>query len=261
MKKNVFRKGLVIGIIILFIGAGIIPNISGEIVKKSNSEKLSFEVKTESTNHVNDFTSIDSLSSINSDFESYFDENTLVFNELTFKPEKETIKDINDIIELIQKESNSQLGDYCVISIGPLSKLISKVQLNDGPFLTKLILNRNFKRRLIRHLPFLPLMIFFLVYKEIDFNIEFLRNVTNNSRYMYYTITGEAVYDENGSFIGLENTEAIYSEKHSVTVENFQGVYAFKRLRFFLFLAPFGQKIFNPAKFLVIGFCDSVELN
>ena len=30
MKDRIFRKGLVIGIIILFIGAGVTPSISGD---------------------------------------------------------------------------------------------------------------------------------------------------------------------------------------------------------------------------------------
>jgi len=261
MKEAIFRKGMVLAIIVLFIGASIVPNISGDIIKKSNSTKLTIEEKTESKNQVNDFTSTDSLSSINSDFESYFDEETIVIDGSTLKLEKENIKDISDIIELIQKESNAQLGDYCVISLGPLSKLISRTTLNDGSNLTKLILNRNFKRRPIRLLPLLPMMIIFFVFKELDFNIEFLRDVRNNSRSMYYTIIGEAVYDENGLFIGLENTEAVYAEKHSVTVENFNGAFAFKKFRFLLLRAPLGQKIFNPARFLVVGFCDNVQLN
>ena len=54
MIKNVFRKSLVIGIIILFIGAGVIPSISGNVIKnenfventneKNNSEKATHTV-------------------------------------------------------------------------------------------------------------------------------------------------------------------------------------------------------------------------
>ena len=36
MKKRWYKKGLILGIIILFIGAAIIPNISGNLVKTSN---------------------------------------------------------------------------------------------------------------------------------------------------------------------------------------------------------------------------------
>ncbi|GAH08105.1 unnamed protein product [marine sediment metagenome] len=35
-KKNVFRKGLVIAIIVCFVGAGVFPSISGSVIKKAN---------------------------------------------------------------------------------------------------------------------------------------------------------------------------------------------------------------------------------
>ena len=38
MQKSLVRKGLVLGIIVLFIGAVVIPNISGDIKKKSESK-------------------------------------------------------------------------------------------------------------------------------------------------------------------------------------------------------------------------------
>jgi len=39
MIKNVFRKGLVIGIIILFVGASVVQGISFNITKESDVEK------------------------------------------------------------------------------------------------------------------------------------------------------------------------------------------------------------------------------
>ena len=54
MKKNIVRKGLVVGIIVLFIGAGIQPALSNEVTIPtiSDSEKDNIEYKTNERIHL-----------------------------------------------------------------------------------------------------------------------------------------------------------------------------------------------------------------
>ena len=40
MQDNLFRKGMVFAVVVLFIGAGIVPNISGNIKKSSSGENV-----------------------------------------------------------------------------------------------------------------------------------------------------------------------------------------------------------------------------
>ena len=53
MKRNSLRKNLIIGIIILFVGAGVIPSISGD-VDNTNSVLSVGEVREESFGYIND---------------------------------------------------------------------------------------------------------------------------------------------------------------------------------------------------------------
>ena len=45
MKKSIVRKGLVLGIIVLFVGASVVPGIGGKQENKDNMYKLITEIK------------------------------------------------------------------------------------------------------------------------------------------------------------------------------------------------------------------------
>jgi hypothetical protein len=174
------------------------------------------------------------------------------------------IKYIDDSTERIDENddtSNYSFGNYLIAIDGPISKLITKVTITEGPLLITLLINRNLNRRIIRLSAILPKM-FYPVLKGINFTVEFKRNVRNNSRFYYITMYSKILYDENGSFIGFDliNATTIPAKAHKIKVENFKFAFSFKRFQLIYFHAPLWQKIFNPARFLFFGYCDNVTI-
>ncbi|KYK27624.1 hypothetical protein AYK20_02535 [Thermoplasmatales archaeon SG8-52-1] len=174
------------------------------------------------------------------------------------------IKYIDDSTEIIDENDdtgNNSYGNYLIVIDGPISKLITKVTITEGPLLITLLINRNLNRRFFRLSTILPKM-FYPVLKGINFTVEFKRNVRNNSRFYYLTTFSKVLYDENGSFNGLDlkNATIITAKAHKIKVENFKFAFSFKRFQLIYFQAPLWQKIFNPARFQFLGFCDNVTI-
>lgn len=179
---------------------------------------------------------------------------------IKIKQELESVDDISETIEISENNGNYSMGNYSILTVGPVLKLFSDIDLQDGPPLTMLLINRNLKRRILRLSAILSIMIYTV--SELDFTVHYLKDVKNNTRYSYFTDYSEVVYDENGIFVGYKNSTQIFSKTHKIKVENFTGSFAFKRFRFFVpFLAPWGQKIINPARFLFWGHCDKLEIS
>lgn len=174
---------------------------------------------------------------------------------------KKFIEDSNEIIDEMDDTDNHSFGNYIIITDGPISRLFAKVNIQDGPLLITLLINRNLNRRILR-LSALLTKITYPISKGINFTVEYKRNVRNNSRYSYLTTYFKVLYDENGSVIGfdLENRTTIYSKAHKIKVENFRFAFTFKRLQLIWLRAPLGQKIFNPARFVFFGICDNVTI-
>jgi hypothetical protein len=208
MFKKLYKKGLLIGIIILLIGVTIASGLS-------SGGKISIKY----------------------------------------------IKEPTEIIDEIDDKGNYSFGNYFFVTTGPISKLFTKATVTDGPFLISILINRNLKRRFIRLSAFLPKM-HYPVLRGINFTIEYKRNVNNFSRFYFSTFFGKILYDENGSFVGLDfrNATTIICKKHKINVENFRVLFSFKGLQLISIRAALGQKIFNPARFEFSGFCDNVTI-
>ncbi|KYK20376.1 hypothetical protein AYK24_03810 [Thermoplasmatales archaeon SG8-52-4] len=174
---------------------------------------------------------------------------------ISIKLIKDTIEKINDIEDI----DNNSFGNYIIYTSGPISNFFTKASIDEGPFLTKLLLNRNLNRRIFRLSAILTKMIF-PIPKGINFTVEYKRNVNNFSRFNFLTFIFKVLYDENGSFMGfdLENKTTIFNIAHKINVENFKFYFGFKRFQLISIRASFGQKLFNPARFEFFGFCDSV---
>ncbi len=176
---------------------------------------------------------------------------------------RQKLESVDAEIETIKGSENNgdySMGNYSIITVGPVLKLFSDVKLQDGPTLKKFLINRNLKRRILRLSAIFPLMIYSV--SGLDFTVHYLKDVKNNTRYSFFTDYSEVVYDENGIFVGYNNTKQIFSKAHKITVDNFTGFFAFKRFRFLIpFLAPLGQKVINPARFLFWGHCDKLDVS
>ncbi len=164
--------------------------------------------------------------------------------------EIESYKD--EILETIDETEK----DNIIITLGPISKKVSNVKIISGPETPVKLIQRHLDRKLLR-----PLAIFRTVpifVNNLTFEIEYIKNLKNGSRYSYVTVNATVIYNESGEFENLTNLSLMVNKKHTVTVENFTGFFIFMRFRLFDIKAPLFKKFFRPAKFGFLGFCDDI---
>ncbi len=143
--------------------------------------------------------------------------------------------------------------NYSVVTFGPAYQ-ISKIEFHEGPekqinrinkFLTRWRLN-----------PLIPVV--FLLFKDFpndlelcnaSFTVTYERAVENGSRLSYLTAYSELFNDTNMS---LNETTFLFNTPHSITVEDFNGIFYFSRAKLI------GIK---PAQFMLVGGCGNVTEN
>ena len=111
MQKSIFRKGMVLGIILLFVGAGILPSIGGTIIEKHSSidnktSFMGFNLR-DPTWYVDDgggadFTKIQDAINVSSDGDTVF-----VYSGIYYEHNVSVDKSIN----LIGEDKNSTIID------------------------------------------------------------------------------------------------------------------------------------------------------
>jgi len=161
-------------------------------------------------------------------------------------------------MEMIES-NNITIGDNLFVTVGPVSKFYTDVELTDGSPTQMNLVQRHLDRRLFR-----PLLIFkyaFVFVQNLSFTVEYKRDVSDRSRFNLMTINASIVHDENGSFENIVNYSYIINRKHSCSVENFTGIFLFSRLRIYDKYQPRGYRIFTPANIAFYGFCDELTFN
>ncbi len=115
MKNFVFRKGLVIGIIILFVGACILPSINGYIIKKINFlDNQNFE-----------FVSGEFIVKFTEDFKNYPSD----INELNKKYQ------VSSMIKIFKNHENTILDNIYIFNVPEDSNILSIVdEYSSKPF-------------------------------------------------------------------------------------------------------------------------------
>ena len=176
--------------------------------------------------------------------------------------ESDELLNFNDSLKIINKidnfvNENQTLKKYAFVTVGPVLKIYTDVDILDGPALKVIRIKRNLNRRLIRSSIILPVLL--IRVKSLDFTVYYKKDLKNNSRFSYATLFGEAVYDEEGNYLNMIN-ETYYNNKiNKISVENFSGLFIFFRIRVFR-LIPFihNHRFLTTAQFCFTGFCDNV---
>jgi hypothetical protein len=216
----------------------------GSIPVMAISDFPSLNQELSSTNEIIDLTNNSSISGIPEVTANEF---------ISLDPElplaQETAALIND----------SSLGDYFVTIIGPISKLFTQVELINGSESQMQLIQRNLDRKLLRFSLILRNIPVFV--ENLSFSVEFIRDVRNRSRFSYITANGTTIYDGNGTYQNLTNISYIRNEIHSVTIENLTGLFVFIRIRLINIRAPFLEKVFQPARFAFVGFCQNITIS
>ena len=152
-------------------------------------------------------------------------------------------------------DENETLWDYAVTTIGPISKIISQVELLDGPESQMMKIRSILDRTLLRIFPALPVAVF-----GLNFTVYYKRDIgLIGTRFSYETLYAETVYDENGTFFNLTNVTFLINKIHKIKVVNFTGVFIFYRARVWKGLFRRDTHLFFiPARFGFVGLCDNV---
>ena len=170
------------------------------------------------------------------------------------------LKDKEKVIETLNgiNEDDQTLKDYIFLTLGPVKKQYIDVEIHEGKFIPKKIIERNLNRKLLRFSIFLPFIL--IPVEGFNFTVTYKKDTSLTNKYTYITYFGETVYDENGTLINVTNSTNYTCIKHSVKVENFTGFFMFFRMQIRILRAPIGRKIVPP-QFVFLGFCDKVTEN
>ena len=180
------------------------------------------------------------------------------------------------IIETEEKINflNGDLDPFIYVTSGPVLKKYSKVELLNGSTTEIEKINKNLNRELFRLSAILPYGIVFVT-EPLDFTISYESDLRNGSRFSYFSMYGNASYDENGSLINITNTTMVTNTHNKVKIDNFTGIFFFLRAKlyrpFTYYLRPIflpflftiiyyncAKMFFIPARFSFIGTCGNI---
>jgi len=167
--------------------------------------------------------------------------------------------ELTPYVQEILESSSKSYGDYFIITVGPVLKIFSNVELISGSQFQMKLIKRHLDRRLLR-----PSVIFKAVpifVENLSFTVEYKKDVRNNSRFSYFSGNATVIYNETGAFENLTDYSYIVNKIHKITVENMTGLFIFFRVRLFELTAPLFRKIYQPARFCFIGFCDGITVS
>lgn len=169
-------------------------------------------------------------------------------------------QNLNKYVDLDDIDINETLNYTVLFTAGPIRKTYSDIKIINGSESEMLLLNKFLKRSIFR--PIIPL----LIVNNLTFSVEYLKE-SNNSKFSY--ITAHMNYSDymnyinnytgNNSYINETFNESfIVNKPHKIIVENFTGVFFFKRARFIRFLPKF--IMFEPAYFSFAGYCKEFQI-
>jgi len=160
--------------------------------------------------------------------------------------------DLNDI--------NETLNQTVLLTLGPINKIYSKIEIINGSESQVSVLNKFLKRSIFR--PIIP-----MVYvNNLTFSVEYLKEPAN-SKFNY--VTFHMNYSDFINFTDDDpendpdinetvNESMIMNIPHKIIVENFTGIFVFMRLRFIRFWPKLN--FLEPADFVFGGFCEELDI-
>ncbi len=169
-----------------------------------------------------------------------------------------TNSELTQYLEKVLEFNDQTFGDNFIITIGPVLKIYTNIELINGLESQMKFIQRYLDRKLLRPLGILRVTPIFV--ENLSFTVEYKYNFNNNSRFYYETLNGTVTLDESG-FYNFTNISYILNEKHKITVKNLTGFFIFWRMRLFNLGGPISLLLFQPARFNFVGFCDSITVS
>ena len=175
----------------------------------------------------------------------------------------ELTQNLNEYVDL--DDINETLNQTVLLTCGPISKVYSKIEIINGSENEVALINKFLKRSIFR--PIIP-----MVYvNNLTFSVEYLREPAepefNHSKFSYITLHMNYSNFINHTYNDTENypyinesinESLIINKPHKIIVENFTGVFLFKRTRFIRFLPKL--HFFEPAYFVFGGYCKELDI-
>lgn len=158
----------------------------------------------------------------------------------------------------VAEDGNKTFGNYSIYTRGPVLKTYTEVELLNGSFFQMKLIDRNLNRRLFRFSILLPSII--IPVKNLDFTVTYKKDIGNNSRYSINTTIWENVYDENGTLVNITTIETFDNVMHTISIQNYSGVFIFQRVKLFAPREQMDKKILRSARFMFNGWCDNFTI-
>ncbi|MEF8847663.1 MAG: hypothetical protein V5A68_00825 [Candidatus Thermoplasmatota archaeon] len=164
------------------------------------------------------------------------------------------IKDNAFSKEIEESTNTTDINKTVFVSIGPNSRLISKIKILEGTFLQKIKTNLLLRKHILpRILPYRLLRI----NEKIKLQIKYKRNILSpTSPLSYLTAYGKT---ENGLDLQnitelTKNLNATINKQHTATVTGFKGI--------FIVAKPQIRRgiTLNPPDVIIAGTCDNVKI-
>jgi len=142
---------------------------------------------------------------------------------------------------------------YGLCTVG--AKKSVKIQLLDGNASQMDNISKIIDRKPIRSWLGLPARIQVTL---LNFTVTYEKDAKRRSRLAYFTEYGNANFDANG-FTNLTGVDDNKNVAHAIQVTNFTGYFVSLRARLFRMFPLFQHhRLFTPAEFMFVGFCDSI---
>jgi len=93
----------------------------------------------------------------------------------------------------------------------------------------------------------------------LDFTVSYENDVGKRSRLAYFTEYGKANFNADGKFTNLTEVVENINTAHKITVTGFSGYFVPLRAQLFKIFPMFQKhRLFTPAEFMFVGFCENI---
>ena len=178
--------------------------------------------------------------------------NAIAANPISKSKQDEYFQQAYEVLE----EENFTIPECAFLTFGPVSKFYSDVEITDGNPIEVNIIEKNLGRKLFRFGWFLPFVLIPIF--NCNFTVQYTKALENTSKYSYLSYNGTAVFNEDGKVEDIINETIKINTPHKVKLVNFSGIFFFKSAEIYNRLMPWGHRLFTPAKFMFVGYCDNV---
>lgn len=172
----------------------------------------------------------------------------------TIKVNKNIIKEEIPNIDIKTEQNTTNHSLTIVATLGSLNKLYTSVDIEINSDQAKKInrFTNGFFPKFLRVRKFIPVFVY-----NLTFTVEYKQNLSNTSKFSYMTLVENVTLNETGSVLENETLVNDLNTKHTLTVENFSGVFVFIPFKLYNKRYPLGMRFFHPAKFIFAGECEN----